>query len=192
MAFRFSEKDLEDRELLGAKLMDLASIVYSRHYYASYRERDDLISVGVLKCLSLIYNGGWDRSKGPLFNYLYSGVRNEMHNYLYKINKDVCMDEFFDDAGEVSTTHDTYFEEDLLSIDYGVVESVLGSFSMYGDLGCSIYSELVHRGFRVRNNPSDGEDNSSNIISSYGKDFYHDLVNRLVGAVLWKSQASYH
>ena len=51
MALQLSEEDLVNEEVLASKLVTLAEIVVRKHFYASVSEKDDLVSIGVLKAL---------------------------------------------------------------------------------------------------------------------------------------------
>lgn len=182
MPLTLTDKDLSDVNKLAEKIMDLSSIVYTRHYYASSREKEDLISVGVVKALSLIQGGGWDKSKGRLINYLYSGIRNEMHNYLYKVNKEVCFEEFYEDYKE-----DSYFDDEVIHMDFKVIQEVCNRFKCYSGLCREVAEDLESRGFIIVNNSKGEPKGYSNIKDTYGEEFYKDLISRLSGAVIWKS-----
>lgn len=92
-----SEKTYEelkslDENSLYENLSDLASRVYGRYYlgYSSYK--DDLIQEAVLKGWTLIDEGNFDSSRSSIYNYLFTGMRNQMTNYLKKI-RDVQLSE---------------------------------------------------------------------------------------------------
>lgn len=75
-------------------LYTLCEIVLNTHYsYVLTVDREDLISVGIIKSLSLLEAGGFDATKSSLKNYLYTGIRNEMKNYLYKNRRDIVEDD---------------------------------------------------------------------------------------------------
>ncbi len=187
MAFRLYECDLDSEEL-PEKLQDLASIVYTRHYYANSSEKEDLLSTGVLKAYELLAAGHWDKSKGSLLNFLYSGMRNEMHNYLYrnKNKREICYEDFHNESVE-----DSYFEMDFISIPKCIIESVCREFRTYGDVSLFVEKDLRKSGFKVSINEKGGEDSECNLRGGFGKDFYRDLIRRLSGAVIWKSMEFY-
>lgn len=178
--FDITEKDLQDKETLANKLLELASLVYNRHYYASKKEKEDLISVGVLKALTLIEKGEWRKEKGLLFNYLYSGMRNEMHNYLYRNNREVCYKEFYD-----RSKYDSYFESEIFKINFNDIEEVCSCFSCYGRTENTVACNLKRMGFTVSEWVCDGS-NCILLIDS----MKHDLVSRLTSAVIWKTLAN--
>lgn len=66
-------------------IQDLADIVIAKHFYLNSEiEQQDLKSIGILKVLEMLQKGDFDPSRSSLKNYCYSGMRNEMKNYLYR------------------------------------------------------------------------------------------------------------
>lgn len=183
MSFTLTEEDLLDEDLLCQKMIDLTNIVYIRHFYVNVKEKEDLISVGLVKAYSLLSGKQWAGEKGKLLNYLYTGIRNEMHNYAYKLNREVCCEDFYLNDGSISG--DT---NDFLKIDISVVQSVSGEFSFYGDLTDAIAVELTKKGFIITGWNYGGEDLG---MMGLNEIFCTDLLNRLSGAVIWKSRECY-
>ncbi len=184
MSFNLCENDLRDEQLLSEKLMDLASIVFTRHFYANYDEREDLISVGVLKALSLLEEGNFVSSKGKLLSFLYTGMRNEMHNYIYRISREVICEDSFIDNNYCSPEE---YESSFLDIDYKAVKKVCLNFISYGDLGDIVSYTLMDMGFKVLNFNSSTE-NKQVLDGWFSEDFYRDLINRICGVVIWERQ----
>jgi hypothetical protein len=170
--------DILDNEILGAKLVDLSGIVFRKHFYANMGDKEDLLSVGVLKAYTLIKNGNFCENKGTVLNYLYTGMRNEMHNYLYHQKKKIKVD----DVSE--STHDIYFEEECFEIDYNLVSEVCVKFLVYGDLRNMVKEELENRGFNVLGVIA----NIRRVRFLFEENFRLDLIDRLCGAVVWKSR----
>jgi hypothetical protein len=183
--FELYEEDLNNLEVLAGKLMQLSSIVYSRHYYASEREKQDLISVGTLKAYSLVTAGGWDKNRGPLLTYLYSGVRNEMHNYLYRGSREVCYGDFYEDSKD-----DDYFESELLNIDTKVIEDVCSGFKGYGNIVDSVIRGLREMGFTIVGGATKGKQEEG--TGRFDMEFMDDFISRMCGAVLWKRMEYSH
>jgi hypothetical protein len=178
MSFSISKHDIlnVNSNELGLKLQDLAGIVFRKHFYASLNEKVDLMSVGVLKALSLIDSGNWKEDKGSVLNYLYTGMRNEMHNYIYHQNKDIKTDEVLR-----GITTDSYFDELGLIINISVIDEVCKFFnSVYGNISGGIARELEGRGFRVvgLNRDKNKENTCLN----------EDFLDRICGAVIWKNR----
>ncbi len=146
--FIFDENCLDDDELLYKNLSDLCSIIISRHFYANHNEREDLMSVGIIKALEMLNAGHWDPFKGRLMSFLYSGIRNDMHNYLYRVSREVLCDEYHDDSRNSVSIEDS----DVLSIDYKLIDEVCSFFSdAYGDMRDFVVMNLEDNGFRVIN-----------------------------------------
>lgn len=182
-----TEKDLEgDSEVLGQKIIQLAEIVMRKHFYASYNEREDLISVGVLKAYTLIEKGQWRSGRGAFYNYIYAGMRNDMHNYLYHQNKEALMDE---NSDLDKSTVDEYLADEVYNLDFSVVDSICKYFSNI--YGLWIYVEVIKSledlGFKIINKPLDSKFQSYNSNSvKYSRDVLEDIVGRLIGLIMWK------
>lgn len=191
MALQLSEKDLEgDPDILGSKLMTLCEIIWRKHFYLSVSERDDLISIGLLKALESINSGKWDKNKGNFATFIYSGIRNSMHNYLYHENKfnKVDIDEMTE-SGE----DDEYFHEEVIQISYPLIHSICLNFVRpFGDnIELSVIKHLEEIGYEIKGR----KDKSSEILyysnavnCTYGDDAEDDIVGRLIGLILWRKQ----
>ena len=187
MSLNLTENDLNNSTVLCNKLVTLAEIIVRKHFYASLKEKDDLVSIGVLKALSLIKAGSWSRGKGSLVNYIYAGMRNDMHNYLYHQSKEVVKDP---DYSEDSTT-DKYFEDTACYIDYRIIHLVCMSFTgSFGDgIENRVIDEIKDKGFTVQGM---GVDNAHTLkvfnddIGFYNKTVEDDAVGRILGIIFWK------
>ena len=193
--FNLCEEDLKDEDVLCEKLVDLSSIVYTRHFYANANEKQDLISVGVLKALSLVRGGKWDPEKGKLITYLYTGIRNEMHNYIYRISREILMDnEFIDLQGSREIEEG---DVSFLEIGFDIIEEVCKEFRQYGRVESRVIVDLAKRGFKVTGIDSKfeeriiREEEVGRKERELGEEFYSELINRLSGAVLWKNREFY-
>lgn len=84
-------------------LKEFCNLVVCKNFsYVKSFDREDLISVGVLKCLDLIRAGKYDHKRNSLKNYLWTGARNEMTNFLYKSSKEFPVEEVFPTSLEES------------------------------------------------------------------------------------------
>ncbi len=182
-SFEFDESCLGNDELMYEKLVGLCSMIISRHFYANHSEREDLISTGVLKALTMLDTGYWDPSKGKLMSFLYTGIRNEMHNYLYRISREVLFDEYHED----SYTHDALGETDRLHMEYFYIEDVCSSFNLGVDIRLLVVEELRHYGFQIIDEPCDLE-RDDRAFEVYSQEFLSEMIKRVCGAVLWKRQ----
>lgn len=179
MAFNIEYTDLENEEILANKIMDLCSIVFRRHFYANEDDKDDLISVGILKSYSLIREGRFNNEKGKILNFLYTGIRNEMHNYIYHNSKEIC-------KNEIEGEEQGYYDQKCFEIESSLVTEVCKEFYMYGNLTYLVCEELEVRGFLI-NKKRVGS--ASDMIRN---EFVDDVIDRLCGAVLWKRQEYSH
>ena len=68
----------------------LSDIVVNRHYAKMNAiDKEEMKSLAVLKAIKLIKEGSFDCSKSSIKNYLYTGMRNEMSNFIYSKRKEV-------------------------------------------------------------------------------------------------------
>lgn len=78
-----------NRDLFVRHVVKLSEIVINKHFnYITGSERQDLFSEAMIKALTLADQESFDKSKGSYKSYMYTGIRNEMHNYLYHAKKD--------------------------------------------------------------------------------------------------------
>lgn len=80
-------------------LDNLVSVVVNKHF-SLYNETEELRSIGMLKCIELLEGREFDPELYPhpsaLKNFLYTGIRNEVGNYIYhnkNSKKEVLVDE---------------------------------------------------------------------------------------------------
>lgn len=193
MALQLSESDLKDPEVLGEKLMTLAEIVISRHYYASSaRYFEDMRSIAVLKALSMIGAGYFDSKKGNFVTLLYSGMRNEVHNWLYHENKKEFVDiDTLPDQGEEAN----YFnDEDKIYISYSLIHSVCMSFMpAFGEnIENKVIESLSDMGYNIKGRKAVSSPafsysyNYDPIQDEYGESAEEEIISRLIGIILWK------
>lgn len=177
MALQLYEDDLLDEEVLSTKLITLAEIIVRKHFYASREDKEDLVSIGVLKAVRMIHSDNFRSDKGNLCTFLYTGMRNDMHNFLYHKNKfdTVDFDTTFDNGGSL----DYYFEDEVASVDYSLVHLICMRFKCFGDaLEDKVISKLKSYGFKL-----DGY--ISHKVGSQLK-CNNDIVNRVVGLLFWE------
>jgi hypothetical protein len=189
---QLTEEDLQNPDVLGQKLITLAEIVVRKHFYASWKDKDDLVSVGVLKALNLISSQGWTKSRGSFVNYIYSGMRNDMHNYLYHQNKFNIVD--YENLPETGND-DRYFEDEGCEIELSLIHSVCMRFTeSFGD---AIEYEVIHKmkslGFNIKGMVEPESSHTlmccTNILrEEYGKSTEEDMIGRIIGLILWKKK----
>ena len=193
MALIITEEDLKNPDVLGNKLMNLCEIVISRHFYCSKHLIEDLRSVGVLKALEVIDKGYFDSSKGNLTSFLYSQMRNQIHNTLYHENKINHVDiETLIDCG----VNDKYFQQDTVEMSYSLIHTVCMNFmSSFGNnIENLVVNRLVELGYVVigRKNVNDVAPVYvycyDPIKEEFGEQAEEEIVSRIVGLILWKAK----
>lgn len=73
-------------------LFSLAERVLNRYYYGYPLYRDDLIQEGVIQANGLVNQGDFDENRSTLYNYLFTGIRNQMSNFIKKVPAGVQID----------------------------------------------------------------------------------------------------
>lgn len=184
MALQLYEDDLNNEEVLSKKLITLAEIIVRKHFYASTADKDDLVSIGVLKAIRMIHSDNFRSDKGNLCTFLYTGMRNDIHNYLYHKNKfdTVDIDNTFDDGGK----SDFYFEDEVAKIDYSLIHLVCMKFSrQFGNfIEDEIIKKLKYYGFII-----DGyiESCSNEVKEVLVDEAYKDeVIQRALGLLFWE------
>lgn len=123
-------------ERLLRNLTKLATIVLHQHY--SYvREpmlQEDLVQEALVKAIDLIQANTFDSSRSSIRNYIYTGMRNQMQNYMSKRRHEVPVE-------EVRPLLDSYaeseVEEDLCTPDISINEDLVYSIcDPFFALGC--------------------------------------------------------
>lgn len=191
MSLNLTEEDINNPDVLGEKLIQLAEIVFRKHYYASYEYKDDLVQVGVLKALKLIDGMQWSSFRGKFYNYLYSGMRNDMHNFLYHENKYNKVDcDIVPDFGK----EDTYFNNSIVYINYNIIHSVCSKFTITFGEGIEdrVIEEVKNLGYEIKGMSEERIQKSHTLmcrnnilLDKYGKEIEEDVISRLIGLVLW-------
>lgn len=113
---------------------NIVTVVFYKHfsYITDNYLKEDLFQEGYLKAYELLNNGNYDPSM-PLRNFIYTGVRNAMTNYLYHIKKETHMD--IDELPKI----DKYSmllgvnDEEEPYIDLNKIKEVCDKYSKYGD-----------------------------------------------------------
>lgn len=74
-------------------LEKLITVVLNKHFSkVSPSKKDDLKQLGWYKVFKTLRAGGFDPSRSSLKNYLYTGIRNEMGNFLVKGSREEFLD----------------------------------------------------------------------------------------------------
>lgn len=192
MSLSLTERDLDNPNELAKKLTTLVEIVIRKHFYASIKDKEDLVSVGLVKAYEMIADDNFDKSKGNFASFIYSGCRNSLHNYLYheyKFNTE-DVDSLIDFGRD-----DRYFEDDKVFLSYSLIHTVCMSFMpVFGDnIEYPVINELESMGYYIKGRKEDNLTPSTflycdNILYEYGKSAEADIVSRIIGIILWKKR----
>ena len=147
---------------------NIVQVVFYTHFsYITDQElRKDLRQIGFLKAYELLNNGNYDPTMS-LRNFIYTGVRNEMHNTLYHLGKipTVSLSDLDVYENIVGYTQVREYE-----VDNVVAKEVSDRFKLHGDFYKPITDYLIKIGilgeeYRVKTNteveykpPKDFED----------------------------------
>lgn len=180
VALNITNKDLHNVETLAPKLYTLAEIVVRKHFYASLSEKEDLVSVGVLKAIKMIDSGNFDSNKGNLCTFLYTGMRNEMHNYLYHVNKYSTSD-----LSSILSLgkDDSYFDDYVGYFSYSLVHGVCLFFNRYFP---GIEEGVIYRMHFCGLGLLDNVSSVSESVDVYER--YAEACDRVIGVLLWKKK----
>lgn len=133
-------------------LLDMIENIVQVVFYTYYNYikdpnlKQDLFQIGYLKAYELLNNGNYDPTMS-FRNFIYTGVRNEMHNTLYHINKIKTVDlEVLDKYDNVVGYHDT---GDYI-VDLELVKSITDRFYRMGDFYPYIVNYLIDTGIVQR------------------------------------------
>lgn len=147
---------MEEQKSILDMIENIVQVVFYTYYnYIKDPElKQDLFQIGYLKAYELLNNGNYDPTMS-FRNFIYTGVRNEMHNALYHINKIKTVDlEQLDKYDNVVGYHET--REYEIELDF--VKEITNQFSRLGDYYPSVVNYLVSLG--IVNSPRLPEDKS--------------------------------
>ena len=118
-------------------------VFYTYYNYIKDPElKQDMFQTGYLKAYELLNNGNYDPTMS-LRNYIFTGVRNEMHNMLYHINKVSFVDlEKLDKYDNVVGYHDT----GEYKVDTIFIKSICDKFNRHGSYFNSVANYLMDTG----------------------------------------------
>lgn len=135
---------MEEQTTLYDMIENVVQVVFYTHYnYIKDIElKKDLFQIGYLKAYELLNNGNYDPTMS-FRNFIYTGVRNEMHNALYHHNKMQTVDlEQLDKYDNIIGYHDT----GEYNIELDLVKDICNRFNRYGDYYKIVSNYLVDIG----------------------------------------------
>lgn len=123
---------------------NIVSVVFYKHfgYILDNQLKQDLFQEGYLKAYDLLNSGNYDPSM-PLRNYLYTGVRNAMTNYLYHCKKELHSN--LDELDKYENVVGIYDVDDY-DIDIEHIKMLCDEFKRYGDYYMLVVSYLSSLG----------------------------------------------
>ena len=171
-----------DDPIIVADLYSLARIVIFRHFnYINNEVKQDLIAEGVLKALKMIKANYFDPTKSQtgVKNFLYTGMRNEMTNYLYRTRREILVDDFTTIKSDKLVCH--VFVR--CTIDYNKLKEYFQEYcNRFVNCTYEVAITLKQKGFEVIN-----LDESDSPIFT-GKRVKASMVNKLVCLMIWRIQ----
>ena len=132
---------------------NIVNVVFYKYfsYVTNPSLKQDLFQEGYLKAYELINNGNYDPDLS-LRNFIFTGVRNAMTNYMYHYRKESHVDlEILDKYDNTIGTHDV---RDF-DIDINYVKSITNNFSCYGNLFIPVVKYLNKLGivnYKIQDN----------------------------------------
>lgn len=158
----------------------LCDIVIKKHYnFVKYSEREDLICEGYLTCLELLNSDKIDPTLN-LFNYLYSGIRNNIHNYMLRFSREIQTDfDFIENTNEVSELIDDETYHRITEIKKEILENTFSKFQNKAYLLNGVLKKLEENSFHVigYSYKEDG--------AEYTEDEQRD-IDSIMAYILWK------
>ena len=133
-----------DQTSIYEMIENIVQVVFYTYYnYIKDQDlKEDLFQVGYLKAYELLNNGNYDPTMS-FRNFIYTGVRNEIHNTLYHLNKIQNVDlDVLDKYDNVIGYHDT----GEYSIELNYVREICETFKRYGDYFPSVANYLIDLG----------------------------------------------
>lgn len=122
---------MEENYSIYDMVENIVQVVFYTHFsFVDSKElKEDLMQVGFLKAYELLNNGNYDPTMA-LRNFLYTGIRNEMHNTLYHLGKiptsslDV-LDKYNNVVG--------YNQVKDYEVDKDVIKNICNRYKKFGD-----------------------------------------------------------
>lgn len=146
-------------------------VFYTYYSYVTEEElKKDLMQQGFLKAYELLNNGNYDPTMS-LRNFIFTGVRNEMHNMLYHENKIPTVDlEQLDKYENVVGYYDTR----EIELEKSKIKKITDIFSRNGDYFPPIYNFIISLGL-IQDTPLKIE-----------QDVNPKMLDSIKALVLWK------
>ena len=135
---------MDNQTSLYEIIENIVQVVFYTHYnYIKDVElKKDLFQIGYLKAYELLNNGNYDPAMS-FRNFIYTGVRNEMHNTLYHLNKVKLVDlDVLDKYDNIVGYHET----GEYTIELKVARQICNRYIVYGDYYPAVVNYLISLG----------------------------------------------
>lgn len=163
------------------ELQKMAEIVANNHfrYIEDKYDKEDIISEGIAKGLEMIESCKFDPDYGSsLRNYIYTSMRNEMRNHIYRQNREYPVEEFY---GDQKKSPEIILEEYDVSFQY--FKDIIDHYKKrYGDYSSLVIDELEEMGFNIVNCPN---------CESRKENYDENILERLVVFAVWRIREFY-
>lgn len=147
----------KDNQSIYDMVNNVVQVVFNTHYnYIKDPElRQDMYQIGYLKAYELLNNGNYDPTMS-LRNFLYTGIRNEMHNTLYHLNKVTIVNlEVLDKYDNIVGFHETGDYD----VDLEFIKSKIYKYNKFGSYYEGVVNYLIDLGIldckKLTDNPED-------------------------------------
>lgn len=133
------------REITIDEMVDnVVVVVFYKHfsYVTDTNTKSDLMQEGYLKAYDLLSNGNYDPTMS-LRNYIYTGVRNAMTNYMYHHKKESHVD--LDELDKYENIVGVYDVADY-EIDMDVINNIVREYKQHGDFTNVLVNYLISIG----------------------------------------------
>lgn len=123
---------------------NIVTVVFYKYfsYVTNEQTKQDLFQEGYLKAYELLNNGNYDPSMS-LRNFIYTGVRNTMTNYMYHHKKENHVDLEILDKYENVIGVDDVLDYD---IDIDLIKRIINKYKIHGDYFSSVMNYLFKIG----------------------------------------------
>ena len=135
---------MDEQTSLYEMIENIVQVVFYTHYnYIKDQDlKEDLFQIGYLKAYELLNNGNYDPTMS-FRNFIYTGVRNEIHNTLYHLNKLQTVDlEILDKYDNIVGYH----ELGDFNVEVDLVKKICARYSRFGDYFPLIHNNLIDLG----------------------------------------------
>ena len=139
--------------MVGQSIYDIVdnivNVVFYKYfsYVTDPQLKQDLFQEGYLKAYELLNNGNYDPAM-PLRNFIFTGVRNAMTNYMYHDKRESHAD--LTELDKYENIIGVYDTEDY-DIDIDLIKEITDRYSIYGNLYNPVMEYLKEIGITTIN-----------------------------------------